>query len=99
MPITPTLYAERLEGKIRYRLDVPERDVGAPLQQEFVQAIDPGTLVALQETADALLRSTEHPQFHEDAPQRGPVAVGALVFRVDLAKELPDAPGRRLAGS
>jgi ketosteroid isomerase-like protein len=75
----PTLYAERLERKIRYRLEVPEHDIGAPLQQEFVQAIDPGTLAALQESADVLLRSAEHPQFPEEARQRGSVLYRTLV--------------------
>src|SRR5882724_11437397 len=79
MPLIPTLYAERLEGKIRYRLEIPERDVGAPLQREFVQAIEPATLAALQESADPLLCSAEHPQFPDQARQRGSVLYRTLV--------------------
>src|SRR5438876_11732983 len=40
MRLVPTLYAERLEGYIRYRLEVPERAVGLPLQEEFTHALD-----------------------------------------------------------
>src|SRR5262245_24719365 len=88
MPLVPTLYAERLEGRIRYRLEVPERAVVAPLQREFVHAVGPGTLAALQETADALLRSPEHAQFTVEARQRGSVLHRTLVppgLRSELA--------------
>src|SRR5437867_1197440 len=53
MRLVPTLYAERLEGNIRYRLEVPERDVGLPLQEEFDHALDQATVPARSQRADA----------------------------------------------
>src|SRR5262245_21604819 len=89
MRLIPSLYAERLEGKIRYRLEIPERDVGAPLQQEFVQAVDASTLAALQDTVDGLLCSAEQPQFPVEARRRGGVLYRTLVppgLRAQLAE-------------
>src|SRR3989442_5573253 len=79
MKLVPTLYAERLEGYIRYRLEVPERDVGLPLQEEFTHALDQATVLALKQSADALLRSEETPAFLEEARRRGSVLYRTLV--------------------
>src|SRR5439155_20893390 len=79
MRLVPTLCAERLEGNIRYRLEVPERDVGLPLQEEFTHALDQATVLALRQSADALLRSEETPTFLEEARRRGSVLYRTLV--------------------
>src|SRR5437867_4951974 len=79
MRLVPTLYAERLEGYIRYRLEVPYRDVGLPLQEEFNHALDQATVLALRQSADALLRTEETPAFLEEARRRGSVLYRTLV--------------------
>src|SRR5437867_6861053 len=79
MRLVPTLYAERLEGYIRYRLEVPYRDVGLPLQEEFNHALDQATVLALRQSADILLRSEETPAFLEEARRRGSVLYRTLV--------------------
>ena len=89
MPAISTLYAEQLEGKVRFRLEVPGSAPVTPLQREFVQVVDPGTLRALQEGATALLRSVEHAQFPAEARQRGSVLYRTLVppeLRAQLAQ-------------
>ncbi|TMA33154.1 MAG: CHAT domain-containing protein, partial [Deltaproteobacteria bacterium] len=79
MRFVPTLYAERLEGYIRYRLEVPERDAGLPLQEEFNHTLDQTTMLALRQSADALLRSEETSAFPEEARRRGSVLYRTLV--------------------
>ncbi len=79
MRLVPTLYAERLEGNIRYRLEVPEHDVGLPLQEEFSHGLDRATVLALRQSADALLRSPESPAFLDEARQRGSVLYRTLL--------------------
>ena len=79
MRFVPTLYAERLEGHIRYRLEVPERDAGLPLQEEFNHSLDQATILALRQSADALLRSDESADFPEEARRRGSVLYRTLV--------------------
>jgi len=48
MRLPATLYAERIEGYIRYRLEVPEHDVGLPLQQEFSHVLDEATVLPMR---------------------------------------------------
>ena len=68
MRLPATLYAERIEGYIRYRLEVPEHDVGLPLQQEFSHVLDEATVLALRQSADALLRCEETAVFPDEWP-------------------------------
>ena len=75
----PTLHAEWAAGGLRYRLDVPEGDLGEPLQEEFRHPIDDGTIQALLYGADALLRSGESPTFAREAEARGAVLYRTLV--------------------
>src|SRR5207253_1498242 len=70
MRLPATLYAERIEGYIRYRLEVPEHDVGLPLQQEFSHVLDEATVLALRQSADALLRCEETARFPDEARGR-----------------------------
>src|SRR5438552_11076710 len=79
MRLVPTLYAERIEGYIRYRLEVPEHDVGLPLQQEFSHILDEATVLALRQSADALLRCEETAVFPDEARRRGSVLYRTLV--------------------
>jgi len=55
------LSVEPAPGALRYRLDVP--DPAGPLQEEFRRPLDEGTLAALQQSADGLLRSVESAAF------------------------------------
>src|SRR6185503_4572371 len=73
MKLVPILSIEPASGGLRYRLDVPEGDLGEPLQEEFQHPIDDGTIQALQHGADALLRSGESPTFTREAEARGAV--------------------------
>jgi len=79
MRLPATLYAERIEGYIRYRLEVPEHDVGLPLQQEFSHVLDEATVLALRQSADALLRCEETAVFPDEARRRGSVLYRTLV--------------------
>src|SRR5439155_14159486 len=79
MRLVPTLYAERIEGYIRYRLEVPEHDVGLPLQEEFSHILDEATVLALRQSADALLRCEEKAAFPDEARRHGSVLYRTLV--------------------
>ena len=67
MRAVATLSIEPTAGGLRFRLDVPEQDLGEPLQEEYRQAVDEATLRALVVGADALLRLPERPTFADDA--------------------------------
>src|SRR5262249_14654249 len=75
----PTLHVEFLEGTVRYRLEVPERDVGEPLQEQFNHRLDHATILALRRSAGQFLRSPESPSFAEEARTRGSVLYRTLV--------------------
>jgi class 3 adenylate cyclase/TolB-like protein len=77
--LVPTLHVDRLEGRLRYRLEVPERDIGRPIQEEFSQRVDDTTLMALQRGVDGLLRSADSPSFPDIARSRGSVLYRTLV--------------------
>ena len=79
MRLVPTLSIERAGGAIRYRLDVPERDLGEPLQEEFRHPIDDVTTRALLTSAESLLRSPESLTFAQEAQARGQVLYRTLV--------------------
>jgi CHAT domain-containing protein/ketosteroid isomerase-like protein/TolB-like protein len=79
MKLVPTLSIERAGGAIRYRLDVPERDLGEPLQEEFRHPIDDVTTRALLTSAESLLRSPESSTFAQEAQARGQVLYRTLV--------------------
>src|SRR5262249_31378245 len=64
-------------GLLRYRLDVP--DPGGPLQEEFRHPLDEGTLEALRQSADGLLRSAESLAFAREARERGVILYRTLV--------------------
>ncbi|HXJ35667.1 MAG TPA: CHAT domain-containing protein [Candidatus Eisenbacteria bacterium] len=84
MAVGATLTIEPLAGgALRLRLDVPERDLGEPLQQEFRQPIDDATLRALQASAPTLLRAGERPAFGADAR-----ACGAMLYRTLVPEAL-----------
>jgi TolB-like protein len=79
MKLVPILSIEPAAGGLRYRLDVPEGDLGEPLQEEFRHPIDDGTIQALLHGADALLRSGESPTFAREAEARGAVLYRTLI--------------------
>lgn len=79
MRFVPSLSIERAEGALRYRLDVPERDLHEPILEEFRQPLDEGTLRALLASAEALLRSPESSGFAQEARARGQVLYRTLV--------------------
>src|SRR5215813_8481936 len=79
MRLVPTLSIERAAGALRYRLDVPERDLGEPLQEEFRHPIDDVTTSALLASAESLLRSPESQTFAQEAQARGQVLYRTLV--------------------
>ena len=79
MRLVPTLFIERAGGAIRYRLDVPEHDLGEPLQEEFRHPIDDVTTRALLTSAESLLRSPESSTFAQEAQARGQVLYRTLV--------------------
>ncbi len=74
-----TLSIEPTAGGLRFRLDLPDQDLGEPLQEEFRQAIDEATLRALVQSADTLLRLTERDGFADEARARGNVLYRTLV--------------------
>jgi CHAT domain-containing protein/ketosteroid isomerase-like protein len=74
-----TVSIEPSPGALRWRLELAERDVTEPLQEEVRHPVDDATLRALQETADALLRSAESPRFPDEARARGVVLYRTLV--------------------
>ena len=59
MRLVPSLSIERAEGALRYRLDVPERDLHEPILEEFRHPLDQETLDSLLWNAQRLLRSPE----------------------------------------
>jgi CHAT domain-containing protein len=79
MRLVPSLSIERAEGSLRYRLDVPERDLHEPILEEFRHPLDEGTLRALLASAEALLRSPESAGFAQEAQARGQVLYRTLV--------------------
>ena len=79
MKLVPILSIEPAAGGLRYRLDVPEGDLGEPLQEEFRHPIDDGTIQALLHGADALLRSGESATFAREAEARGAVLYRTLI--------------------
>ncbi len=79
MRLVPTLSIERTAGALRYRLDIPERDLGEPLQEEFRHPVDDVTTRALLASAESLLRSPESKTFAQEAQARGQVIYRTLV--------------------
>lgn len=79
MKLVSILSIEPAAGGLRYRLDVPEGDLGEPLQEEFRHPIDDGTIQALLHGADALLRSGESATFAREAEARGAVLYRTLI--------------------
>ena len=79
MRLVPSLSIERAEGSLRYRLDVPERDLHEPILEEFRHPLDEVTLRALLASAEALLRSPESAGFAQEAQARGQVLYRTLV--------------------
>ncbi len=77
MTFAAVLSVEPSAGALRYRLDVP--DAGGPLQEEFRHPLDEGTLRALQQSADQLLRSAESLAFPRDARERGVILYRTLI--------------------
>ena len=77
MTYAAVLSVEHTQGALRYRLDVPE--LGGPLQEEFRHPLDQGTLQALLQSADGLLRSAESLAFPRDARERGSILYRTLV--------------------
>ncbi len=79
MRLVPSLSIEQAAGALRYRLDVPERDLHEPILEEFRQPLDEATLRALLASAEALLRSPESAGFAQEARARGQVLYRTLV--------------------
>ena len=79
MRLVPSLSIERAEGVLRYRLDVPERDLHEPILEEFRHPLDETTLRSLRTTAEELLRSPESPGFPQAAQARGQLLYRTLV--------------------
>src|SRR5262249_33536845 len=79
MRLVPTLSIERAEGALRYRLDIPERDLPEPLLEEYRHPLDDVTMRALLGSAEALLRSPERAGFAQEARARGQVLYRTLV--------------------
>lgn len=79
MRAVATLSIEPTAGGLRFRLDVPEQDLGEPLQEAYRQPVDEATLRALTLSADALLRLPERATFADDARARGGVLYRTLV--------------------
>jgi CHAT domain-containing protein len=92
MRLVPSLSIERAEGALRYRLDVPERDLHEPILEEFRQPLDDATLRALLGSAEALLRSPESAGFAQEAQARGQVLYRTLV-PPRLREKLRDVSG------
>ena len=79
MRLVPTLSIERAEGVLRYRLDIPERDLQEPLLEEYRHPLDDVTMRSLLASAEALLRSPERAGFAQEAQARGQVIYRTLV--------------------
>ena len=79
MRSVPTLSVEPSTGVLRFRLELPEHDPGEPLQEEIRHSVDDGTLRALQQSAEELLRSAESPGFADEARARGGVLYRTLI--------------------
>ncbi len=79
MRLVPSLSIERAQGALRYRLDVPERDLQEPILEEFRQPLDDASLRALLASAEALLRSPESAGFAQEAQARGQVLYRTLI--------------------
>ena len=79
MRLVPTLSIERAEGALRYRLDIPERDLQEPLLEEYRHPLDDVTMRSLLASAEALLRSPERAGFAQEAQARGQVIYRTLV--------------------
>jgi CHAT domain-containing protein len=79
MRLVPTLSIERAEGVLRYRLDIPERDLQEPILEEYRHPLDEVTMRSLLASAEALLRSPERAGFAQEAQARGQVIYRTLV--------------------
>lgn len=79
MRLVPSLSIERAEGALRYRLDVPERDLHEPILEEFRHPLDQETLDSLLWNAQRLLRSPESAGFAQEAQAQGQVLYRTLV--------------------
>lgn len=79
MRLVPVLWVEAVGGALRWRLDVPEHDLGEPLHEEVRQPCDEATLRALVDGAADLLHGAEHAGFARDAQARGAVLYRTLV--------------------
>jgi CHAT domain-containing protein len=90
--LVPTLHVERLGERVRFRLETPEQDVAEPLQQEFAQPLDDGTIASLRQSAAALLGMVESPAFQGEARARG-----QLLYRTLIPAALRD-PLKRVVG-
>lgn len=75
----PVLYAERHAHDIRYRLEVGPHGLGEPVQEEFIHRLDVPSVLALERTVDALLRSAASRRFADEARVRGALLYRALV--------------------
>jgi ATP-dependent Clp protease ATP-binding subunit ClpA/CHAT domain-containing protein len=73
MSAVPTLNVDLYNRNIRYRLTIPERDGGGPLEEQFSRSYNQGVLLALQKEADNLLRSPESEDFPQKAKSKGSV--------------------------
>ncbi|MCW5890852.1 MAG: CHAT domain-containing protein [bacterium] len=79
MRLVPVLWVEAVGGSLRWRLDIPEHDLGEPLHEEVRQPCDEATLRALVDGAAELLHGAEHAGFAREAQARGAVLYRTLV--------------------
>lgn len=79
MRLVPVLWVEGVGGALRWRLDVPEHDLGEPLHEEVRHPCDEATLRALVDGAADLLHGAEHAGFAREAQARGAVLYRTLV--------------------
>jgi hypothetical protein len=77
MRLVPTLSIERAEGALRYRLDIPERDLQEPLLEEYRHPLDDVTMRSLLASAEFCWASRHG--FAEEAKARGQVLYRTLV--------------------
>jgi CHAT domain-containing protein len=75
----PILSVESSAQGLRFRLEMPDRHLAEPLQEELRHALDEATLRALLESAETLLRSAESPGFSREAAARGAVLYRTLL--------------------
>lgn len=83
MTVPATLHAQRLPGRLEYRLELPGRDTAEPTRRVFPHALSADELSALQSRCAALLHGVPNARFPEEAK-----AVGEMLCRSLMPEEL-----------